>query len=231
MQILDPYNNPEKIVPTGVSNDALKLWLPKQEGAGTTCINGVAEEEITNGDFSDGTTGWTITNGSVTGGEYVSGTLTAYQGGIKRTSFNKTGTFIVQFDLDVTSGSIRVDDGGAVKTYSTSGRVFHTSTNPTKLEFNAYNLGFDGTIDNVSVVEAGGVVSGATWTHGIGAPVAQTAVIDWNKHTLDGSNEVLIPQGLTAGRDLLGNLFENVRKQGALNLDGIRGRRCTIMRL
>jgi hypothetical protein len=31
---------------------------------------------------------------------------------------------------------------------------------------------------------------------------------------------VLIPQGLTSGRDLLGNLFENVRKQGALNLDG-----------
>ncbi len=48
----------------------------------------------------------------------------------------------------------------------------------------------------------------------------QTSVIDWNKHTLDGTNEVLIPQGLTSGRDLLGNLFENVRKQGALNLDG-----------
>ena len=30
----------------------------------------------------------------------------------------------------------------------------------------------------------------------------------------------MIPQGLTSGRDLLGNLFENVRKQGALNLDG-----------
>jgi len=33
-------------------------------------------------------------------------------------------------------------------------------------------------------------------------------------------NALLIPQGLTSGRDLLGNLFENVRKQGALNLDG-----------
>ena len=78
------------------------------------------------------------------------------------------------------------------------------------------------TVDNVSVKEISnnGTISGATWTHGIGAPVAQTAVIDWNKHTLDGTNEVLIPQGLTSGRDLLGNLFENVRKQGALNLDG-----------
>ena len=32
---------------------------------------------------------------------------------------------------------------------------------------------------------------------------------------------VLLPQGLTSGRDITGvNLFENVRKQGALNLDG-----------
>ena len=78
-----------------------------------------------------------------------------------------------------------------------------------------------GSIDNVSVKELTnfGTISGATWTHGIGAPVAQTAVINWNKAS-DGTNEVLIPQGLTSGRDLLGNLFENVRKQGALNLDG-----------
>jgi hypothetical protein len=46
------------------------------------------------------------------------------------------------------------------------------------------------------------------------------AVIDWNKMVPDHTNEILVPQGLTAGRDLLGNLFENVRKQGALNLDG-----------
>ena len=35
------------------------------------------------------------------------------------------------------------------------------------------------------------------------------------------SSEVLLPQGLTSGRDITGvNLFANVRKQGALNLDG-----------
>ena len=39
-QVADLYNNPEKIVPTGVSNDALKLWLPMQEGAGTTAYDG-----------------------------------------------------------------------------------------------------------------------------------------------------------------------------------------------
>ena len=71
-QVADLYNNPEKVVPTGVSDSALKLWLPMQEGAGTTAYDG-------------------------------------------------------------------------------SGNGNH------------------------------GTISGATWTHGIGAPVAQTAVIDWNK--------------------------------------------------
>ena len=71
-QVSDLYNNPEKIVPTGVADSALKLWLPMQEGAGTTAYDG-------------------------------------------------------------------------------SGNGNH------------------------------GTISGATWTHGIGAPVAQTAVIDWNK--------------------------------------------------
>ena len=76
-------------------------------------------------------------------------------------------------------------------------------------------------VDNVSVKEISvGEISGATWVQGVGAPLAQTSVIDWNKRILDKTNEFLIPQGLTAGRDLLGNQFENVRKQYALNLDG-----------
>ena len=71
-QVADLYNTPEKVVPTGVDNTALKLWLPMQEGAGTTAYDG-------------------------------------------------------------------------------SGNGNH------------------------------GTISGATYTHGIGAPVSQTAVIDWNK--------------------------------------------------
>jgi len=39
-QIADLYNNPEKIVPTGVDDTALKLWLPMMEGAGTTAYDG-----------------------------------------------------------------------------------------------------------------------------------------------------------------------------------------------
>jgi hypothetical protein len=39
-QVSDLYNNPEKIVPTGVEDTALKLWLPMMEGAGTTAYDG-----------------------------------------------------------------------------------------------------------------------------------------------------------------------------------------------
>ena len=39
-QVSDLYNNPEKIVPDGVADSALKLWLPMMEGAGTTAYDG-----------------------------------------------------------------------------------------------------------------------------------------------------------------------------------------------
>ena len=39
-QVADLYNNPELVVPTGVDNTALKLYLPMQEGAGTTAYDG-----------------------------------------------------------------------------------------------------------------------------------------------------------------------------------------------
>ena len=39
-QVSDLYLNPEKIVPDGVANSALKLWLPMMEGAGTTAYDG-----------------------------------------------------------------------------------------------------------------------------------------------------------------------------------------------
>jgi hypothetical protein len=47
-QVADLYLNPEKIVPDGVANSALKLWLPMMEGAGTTAYDG-------SGNGNDGT--------------------------------------------------------------------------------------------------------------------------------------------------------------------------------
>ena len=245
-QVADLYNNPEKIVPTGVDNDALKLWLPMQEGAGTTAYNGAPDalgsELVTNGTFntdSDWTkdTGWTIGSGKATRSGASSNSFIGQD-------FNVVSgiTYILKYDRTYISG------GGETNAYSyfdgSTSRVtrgLYTSTTqetvtvldtftPTfsgNLAFRLYGIGtFEGSIDNVEIKPISGIgtISGATWTHGIGAPVSQTSVIDWNKikaRTNGGTlNEPLIPQGITSGRDLLGNLFENVRKQGALNLDG-----------
>jgi len=84
------------------------------------------------------------------------------------------------------------------------------------------NASFVGDIDDLTLkVVNTGAISGATWTHGIGAPVAQTAVIDWNKETTAAGTTMLLPQGLTANKDITGvNAFESARNPYALNLDG-----------
>ena len=231
-QVSDLYNNPEKIVPTGVEDTALKLWLPMMEGAGTTAYDGsgnaLGSEEITNGDFatdSDWTkeTGWTISGGKATfDGSVATNALFQNIGGVSGKRY------ILSFEVtDYVSGSVKAylsngDVSGGTPSITANGKYVFDITATGVLCLFRNETSFNGSIDNVSVKEltSYGVISGATWTHGIGAPVSQSAVIDWNKWPLDGSNNALIPQGLTAGRDLLGNLFENVRKQGALNLDG-----------
>ena len=224
-QVADLYNNPEKVVPTGVDNTALKLWLPMQEGAGTTAINGASDalgsEQIENGDFatdSDWTkgSGWTISGGTA---NCNSGSSTE----LYQSSAVSGKTYKITFTItSYTSGNIAARAGGVTGVVRTSTGTFTDTIVANGTQLGVFNSGgFVGSIDNVSAKEISGLgtISGATWTHGIGAPVAQTAVINWNKVNV-GANAVLIPQGLTSGRDLLGNLFENVRKQGALNLDG-----------
>ena len=227
-QVADLYNNPEKIVPTGVADSALKLWLPMQEGAGTTAINGAPDalgsEQIENGDFATDSnwtkgSGWTISGGTANATSASTGTpLSQYidTGKKYRVTYDVVSLSQGAFQVDLSYSGTAL--GQVVTTTGTFTDVI-TSINPA-LSIRVVGT-TTGSIDNVSVKELTnfGTISGATWTHGIGAPVAQTAVINWNKAS-DGTNEVLIPQGLTSGRDLLGNLFENVRKQGALNLDG-----------
>ena len=229
-QVADLYNNPEKVVPTGVDNTALKLWLPMMEGAGTTAINGAPDalgsELVTNGTFdtdSDWTkgTGWSISGGTASCDGSQSGNSILFQ----NIGHSANKLYQVEFTIsDYVSGQIDFAlDTPFFGATSSNGTFIFGAIPPSGGNFIIRaDADFVGSIDNVSVKEVQncGTISGATWTHGIGAPIAQTSVIDWNKHTLDGTNAVLIPQGLTAGRDLLGNLFENVRKQGALNLDG-----------
>lgn len=110
------------------------------------------EELISNGSFNNGSTGWTIINGTVT--DKYNASMTAYQSGIRITPFSYTGTFKVVFDLVITSGNCKFDAGsGNDEIYTTSGTKEKIITNPTKFEFNAFNLGWVGSLDNVSVKE------------------------------------------------------------------------------
>ena len=95
---------------------------------------------------------WTVSNGTIT--DKYNASMTAYQTGIRILPFSNTGTFKVTFDLVVTSGSCKFDAGGSNNAiYSTSGTKELIATNITKFEFNAFNLGWVGTLDNVSVIE------------------------------------------------------------------------------
>ena len=112
----------------------------------------LGNELITNGDFSNGSTGWTVSNGTIT--DKYNASMTAYQTGIRILPFSNTGTFKVTFDLVVTSGSCKFDAGGVNNAiFNTSGTKEIIVTNTTKFEFNAFNLGWVGTLDNVSVKE------------------------------------------------------------------------------
>ena len=96
--------------------------------------------------------GWTVINGNIT--DKYNALMTAYQSGIRVSPFNKTGKFKVLFDLVITSGNMKFDAGGVNnQTYTTSGTKEIIIINPTKFEFNAFNLGWVGTLDNVSVKE------------------------------------------------------------------------------
>ena len=234
-QVADLYNNPEKVVPTGVDNTALKLWLPMMEGAGTYCINGadpLGNDEYNGAGSFDSSTGWTLNTGFSIGSGSLScnGTQTAATSAYYNISSVASSLVMVQFTLsNVTAGQVQLAFFGAsgttTKWYTANGT--YTEYVEVQAGHNGNtgfiaNADFVGDIDDLTLkVVNTGAISGATWTHGVGAPIAQTAVIDWNKETTGAGTTMLLPQGLTTGRDITGvNLFENVRKQGALNLDG-----------
>ena len=130
-QIADLYNNPEKIVPTGVANTALKLWLPMQEGAGTTAYDGSG-----NGN-----------HGTISGATYVNG-VGAPVAQTAVIDWNK-GTNLVRYSEDFVTGfsvsnaiisqaNITAPDGSNLvrKLVATNSNTFHLT-----LQANALSAG------------------------------------------------------------------------------------------
>ena len=282
-QVADLYNNPEKIVPTGVADSALKLWLPMMEGAGTTAYDGsgngnhgtISGATWTHGigapvaqtaviDWNKGsnlvpdvnnfnsayevttttgladdpagrsnavrftkTTDTTPRYGFQTCGsatllgntDYVISLFYKYDGHAFTSSiqYNNSGHFDLSWacNLNIAASGVTIASAsnctGKVVEYSndwyrvdvelTTGAS--PSGNPQYLVKMQGNTGTSLLVAYAQLEQASSV--------GPLVPTFGTAQ----------TTPVLLPQGLTTGRDITGvNLFENVRKQGALNLDG-----------
>ena len=277
-QVADLYNNPEKIVPTGVADSALKLWLPMQEGAGTTAYDG-------SGNGNHGTiSGATWTHGI--GAPVAQTAVIDWNKGqnyaehseeMKDSYFHRSGASITEDDIAAPDGRTTADKVNITSDNTSGVRVFKQfdaaqytmsfyAKAGTQTDINfyliqqdvaVYNMDIDltnGTLSNISagisdssITDAGNgwwrITATRTFTaaasnHGYGAVVSngngtnfylwgfqykKAATIGPYVPTIGTAqtSDVLLPAGLTTGRDITGvNLFENVRKQGALNLDG-----------
>jgi hypothetical protein len=282
-QVSDLYNNPEKIVPTGVEDTALKLWLPMMEGAGTTAYDGSGNAN----------------HGTISGATYVNGvgapvSQTAVIDWNKGTNLvPDVNNFNSAFEITTTTG-LANDPAGRnnavrfTKTTDTTPRYgFQTCGSATLLGNTNYVISlfykYDGHaftssieynnsghfdlswVCNLNISASGVTIAGATnctasvqeYSNGWYRVIVQLTTgaspsgipqylvkMQGNTGTsllvayaqleqassvgplvptfgTPQTSPVLLPQGLTSGRDITGvNLFENVRKQGALNLDG-----------
>ena len=268
-QVADLYNNPEKVVPTGVDNTALKLWLPMQEGAGTTAYDGSG-----NGN-----------HGTISGATYTHG-IGAPVAQTAVIDWNKGSNYVKQSeDFDNSDWSKIIFGNGTLNRTSNYAEAPDGSQNATRVQATydptqptSYGL----LTTNASTSTTGNYISGIWVKSNTGSNQNITMYVrngidgedilvtsEWQRVTKQGSasnnyvafgtrndlssadesidilvwgasinygtevdsyvptygsgqeNDVLLPQGLTTGRDITGvNLFENVRKQGALNLDG-----------
>jgi hypothetical protein len=249
-QVADLYLNPEKIVPDGVADSALKLWLPMMEGAGTTAYDGSG-----NGN-----------HGTINGATWVSG-IGAPVAQTALVSWNKGTNLLVQsnqFDTTWTKGlnttltdgysdpsggnnawRLTMTSGGG--TFLTQNFVFtaapHTLSIWAKANGNTnLSLQIAGSAEEVFVLTNEWQRISSTYTslsgsstisigNGIsdvdaliyGASVTQSSSVQPYIPTLATAqtSPVLLPQGLTANKDITGvNAFESARNPYALNLDG-----------
>lgn len=204
-QVAELYNNPEQILPTGVAAVNLKLWLPMMEGAGSYVYNGAAgslgEELVSNGTVDEVCQKWAFTdNGylTATGGKLVwnvpngSGSTA-----VQYLDIQANKTYRVTFDYSLNRDGFSVVLGNANNASApvvTGTGTYTIDLTPTSTNGGLFSLNMSagtgdltGYMDNISVKEvvpqATGTISGATWVAGVGEPVPQTALIDWNKTT------------------------------------------------
>ena len=279
-QIADLYNNPEKIVPTGVDNTALKLWLPMMESAGTTAYDGsgngnhgtisgatyvngvgapVAQTSVidwnkgsnlvaysealnTSNYFSgirilfesnqsapNGTTDAmrlkSSTSGTNTNAYIIRGGISGYAGQTISAFFKADEiTEVLLFSNGGAGVYFDIEDGSFISYFENSANIDSYDIKDFGGGWRRYSITFNTAVSDIQILFAknGNYIADYTINEGLEVfgvcvgSVSYTPTIGTAQPT-----PVLLPQGLTTGRDITGvNLFENVRKQSALNLDG-----------
>ncbi len=290
-QVADLYNNPEKVVPTGLESN-LKLWLPMMEGAGTTAydgsgngnhgtisgatyVNGVGAPVAQSAVISwnkgqnlyayseqfDESSYWSYTqihavdstdneapDGSLTADKIIANTNTAFHhigkgvtgitigvsyrlsvwakaGGHDYILINTAGGSssgnagpIVNLTNGSIAGSLNGEDYDATITDAGNGwyKIEYDFTSNGTTIFIDYNQ-----LPSASVTAYAGDNTKGVYLWGASLRPTSSGSTYVRTGATAQTTPVLLPQGLTSGRDITGvNLFENVRKQGALNLDG-----------
>ena len=133
--------------------------LPRINYEGFSYQDALGSEEITNGDFSSGATGWVVGTGwSVVDGKAnkVSGT----ESDINQTNGLATQglSYLFSYDVNLTSGTVQAAvKGGSGQLFNTVGthtvsEIIVAGSGPTDFKITAKS-GFNGSVDNVSVKE------------------------------------------------------------------------------
>jgi len=133
--------------------------LPRISYEGFSYQDALGSEEITNGDFSSGATGWVVGTGwSVVDGKAnkVSGT----ESDINQTNGLATQglSYLFSYDVNLTSGTVQAAvKGGSGQLFNTVGthtvsEIIVAGSGPTDFKITAKS-GFNGSVDNVSVKE------------------------------------------------------------------------------
>lgn len=118
-------------------------------------------ELLTNGDFSNGGTGWTLNVGWAVSGGVAVGTSVPNFSSVSQNISMVSGRFYrVDITVSVTSGRLQVGippNAGPIVSVSGSYSFIIRNTSGSQFAFRADNIGFTGTVDNISVRELPGI--------------------------------------------------------------------------
>ena len=200
--------------PVTASGQTVALMLDKSRGLV------LGAERLTNGDFSSGSTGWTVTGGDATHIATFSGGTLRYQSDTTTPVLNvaQAGALVIGKTYLVTvvtsaytSGSLKSDDFGSAVVLSNGlgTRTLRVTASATNFTFLRNTTNVDITIDSISIKEIAG-------NHATQATLAQrpTYQVDSSGRPFllfDGVDDGMVTSTITPGTDKA-QVFTGVRK-------------------